>query len=109
MVVIYATWQVSPADRGRVLGDMRRLLEPTRTREGCRGCRLSTDTENPNIITYWEDWDDRALLDSRLREDSVRVLLSVLELSVAQPVVRLLTVLDDAGVEAIAKARSVSQ
>lgn len=109
MILMRATWKVPTKDRPRVLAALRRLLEPNRALPGCVQCHAFTNIEDPFVVSYFEEWADSASLDAHLRSDSVRVLLSAMELASAAPVVRFETLSDTRGIEVIAMARAGSE
>jgi quinol monooxygenase YgiN len=76
---------------------------------GCIQCHAYTNLDDPSIVSYFEEWEDAASLDTHLRSDSVRVLLSAMELACAAPVVRFDTLSDARGIEVIAMARASSK
>jgi quinol monooxygenase YgiN len=105
MILLRATWQVSEADRERVLASLRLVLEPTRAASGCQACEMFTRFDNANIIMYIEEWSDPAAFNAHLRGETIKVLLSAVELACTMPMLRIHSVAQTQGMEAIASAR----
>lgn len=99
---------VSEKRRGEVNRLLRSLIEPTRVETGCINCRLYHEEDNPNIVTWVEEWEEEADLKRHLRSPQYRKILAALDLAEAQPEVRFDTVLETQGMRLIEEARGVN-
>lgn len=86
---------------------LRSLLEPTRVETGCVGCRLYGEVDDPNWITWIEEWSSGDDLERHLRSPQFRRVLGALDLADAEPEIRFDTVVKTDGLQIIAKARGV--
>jgi quinol monooxygenase YgiN len=100
---------VLPEFRDRVLKSILRLLGPTRAARGCISCNAYVDIENEHTVVYQEEWMTQADLDDRLRGDSLKVLLSAMDLAPTAPAVRFDTISSTRGIEVIQAARIESK
>jgi quinol monooxygenase YgiN len=85
---------------------LRSVLGPTRVEPGCLFCRLYEDVEIAGAFTLVEDWVSPADLKRRLRSETYRQLLLLMELSPEAPVIQFHSVGRTAGMDAILAARS---
>ena len=97
---------VSEKRRGEVNRLLRSLIEPTRVETGCISCRLYHEEDDPNIVTWIEEWQEEADLKRHLRSHQYRKILAALDLADARPEVRFDTVLETTGMQLIEEARS---
>ena len=86
---------------------LRSLIGPTRVETGCISCRLYQEVNDPNSLTWVEEWNTREELSSHLRSSQYRKILAALDMSDAQPEVRFDTVTETKGMHLIAEARGV--
>jgi quinol monooxygenase YgiN len=84
---------------------LRALLSPTRVEPGCLSCHLYEDVEQPDALTLVEEWATPADVDRRLRSDSYRQLLQLMESSQRPPEVLFRVIADTRGLEAVQEAR----
>ncbi len=84
---------------------LRALLSPTRVEPGCLSCHLYEDVEQPDALTLVEEWATPADVDRRLRSDSYRQLLQLMESSQRPPEVLFRVITDTRGLEAVQQAR----
>jgi quinol monooxygenase YgiN len=84
---------------------LRALLSPTRVEPGCLSCHLYEDVEQPDALTLVEEWATPADVDRRLRSDSYRQLLQLMESSQRPPEVLFHVIADTRGLEAVQQAR----
>jgi quinol monooxygenase YgiN len=85
---------------------LRSVVGPTQVEPGCLFCHLYEDVEIPGTFTLVEDWMSPEDFERRLRSESYRRLLLLMELSPQAPVIQFHTVSSTAGMDAIRAARS---
>jgi quinol monooxygenase YgiN len=105
MIVFSLSICVPQSHRADVLHSVGSLLEPTRVLPGCLGCRLYSDTEDPNAFTLVEEWESQGALDRHLTSVAYKTLVAAIELSAKPPAIRFDTVAERAGIEVIEAAR----
>jgi quinol monooxygenase YgiN len=91
--------------REELLRALRALVNPTRVEPGCLCCRIFQDVEDDDAITLIEEWSTGADLEQRLKSDTYRQLLQLMELSSIPPQLAFHEVASTTGVERIAAAR----
>jgi quinol monooxygenase YgiN len=87
----------------------RSLIGPTRVETGCISCRLYHETDNPNVLTWIEEWRTDDDLKRHLRSEQYKKILAALDMSNVQPEIRFDTVVETAGMQLIAEARGVKE
>ena len=87
---------------------LRSLVGPTRVEAGCISCRLYHEADDPNIVTWIEEWRAEDDLKRHLRSPRYKKILAALDMSDVQPEVRFDTVIETAGLQLIAEARGVN-
>jgi len=92
---------VQPERRGDLLETMRGMLEPTRVERGCLSYRLYEDVENRNAFVLLEEWATQKDLESHIRTDNQRRLLTLMDLLSEQSEFRFNTVSYTAGMDLI--------
>jgi quinol monooxygenase YgiN len=66
------------------------LVEPTRKEKGCRRYQLLQDRQNPLVLTFLEEWETQADLDTHLALPHLQKLFAQLpELLTAPPEISL--------------------
>lgn len=63
MRIIVAEMEAVPERRAELLEVLDGLLEPSRAEPGCVSYRYFFDSENPNIVHFFELWQDQAAVD----------------------------------------------
>ena len=96
---------VYPERRDDVLKTLRRVMGPTEVQPGCIRCRIYQDVDNPNALTYVEEWESEEALTNHVRSDSYKGLLSVLDLSSKEPSVKFQTVSSTMGLDFVEEVR----
>ncbi len=98
---------VAPRERQEeILEVFRVLMAPLRANPACVGCRLYRGIENDKILAFEEEWRSKKELDSHMRSDDYRALLSVIDLSTEPPEINLHTIGDTRGMELMASFRN---
>ena len=96
-----------PGNRRKDFLDSARLtIGPTKVQLGCIGCEFYQDLNDPDAVLYVQEWESRANLDDHIKSDSFRIVLSLMELSVETPEIKLNTISQTEGLEAIEALRS---
>jgi quinol monooxygenase YgiN len=98
---------VTEIKRNEVVRLLRSLIEPTRVETGCISCRLYGEVDNPNAVTWVEEWRAEEDLERHLRSPQYRKILMALDMADAEPEVRFDTVVETTGMQLIARARGV--
>ncbi len=106
--MIIATLRIKvPGERRKDFLDAARLiLEPTKVQPGCTSCGFYQDVDDPDAILFVEEWESRESLDHHIKAEPYRILLSLMELSVEPPEIKLNTISKTEGLEAIEVLRS---
>ncbi len=86
---------------------LRSLVGPTRVEPGCISCRHYHEADDPNIITWIEEWRAEDDLKRHLKSPRYKKILAALDMSDCQPDVRFNTVVETAGLQLIAEARGM--
>jgi len=105
MVVFTLRLLASPRSRGEIVQALRALIGPTQAERGCVGCRLQQDADDPNLLTFSEEWQEQADLDRHMASGDYHRLLVVMDMASAPPNVTLSTVINESALERIAAAR----
>ena len=87
--------------RSDLLETMRGILEPSRVERGCLSYRLYQDVENRNAFVLLEEWATQKDLESHIRTDNQRRLLTLMDLLSEQPEFRFNTISQTAGMDLI--------
>ena len=90
---------VQPERRSDLLETMRGMLEPARVERGCLSYRLYEDVENINAFVLLEEWKTQQDIESHIRTDNQRRLLTLMDLLSEQPELRFNTVSHTAGMD----------
>ena len=94
-----------PTRRHDVLRALRTLAGVTGSRRGCLFADVLVDIDNPNEITWTEEWESEKDLSRHIASDEYRKLLAVMDMSMSRPEIRFHTVTQTAGMEFIAAKR----
>jgi len=108
--MITATLRIDVGEerRGEVNRLLRSLIEPTRVETGCISCRLYHEEDDPNIMTWVEEWQSEADVKRHLRSPQYRKILAALDMADAEPQIRFDTVVETAGMRLIEEARGLN-
>jgi quinol monooxygenase YgiN len=97
---------VAPPDRrAEIIQVFRSLMGPLEANPACTECRLYQQHEKENSLAFVEEWRSREDLERHMQTDDYRALLSLLDLSLEPPEVRLQTIDDTQGMELLAAIR----
>ena len=56
-----------------------KLIEPTRSEEGCMQYNLHQDNENPEVFVFYENWESRALWQTHMNNDHLKTYMEQTE------------------------------
>ena len=56
-----------------------KLIEPTRSEEGCMQYNLHQDNENPEVFVFYENWESRALWQTHMNNDHLKTYMEETE------------------------------
>ena len=105
--MITATLRIDAGDerRSEVHRLLRSMLEPTRVETGCISCRLYHEENDPNTVTWIEEWRTDADLRRHLRSPQYKKILAALDMANVKPEIRFDTVVETTGMRLIEEAR----
>ena len=96
-----------PANRRKdFLDTARMIIEPMLVLPGCESCQVSQDLNDMDIAILVEEWQSREDFERHIRSDEFRVVLSLMELSSEKPEIRIATITNIEGFEAIEEIRN---
>ena len=87
------------------LQTVRSILGWTRAQPGCISMVFCQDTNDPETMILFEEWEDWGSLESHIRSDSYRSILELMELSSKQPEIKFHSVSDTRSMELIESLR----
>jgi quinol monooxygenase YgiN len=73
---------------------------------GCGAAHLSSDLDQPDVFWYWEDWNDPAALEGKVRSEQFSELLALMETSAAEPLLEFRVVEQSKGLDYVAAVRA---
>jgi len=96
----------APAGHENEIIDALRLFKgPTEARPDCLSCTISQDVDDPRDVIYMEEWQSQKALESHIRSEHYRQLLSIIEISAAAPEIKLSATVHANGLELIVALR----
>ena len=97
-----------PSERRKdFLNAAKRIVGPTRVKTGCISCRFYAQMEQPEVILLLEEWETRQAFDAHVDSEEYQIILSLVDLSVHPPEIKLNTVDKTEGLKAITQVLSV--
>jgi len=105
MVVFTLRLSAPVNKRGEIMQKLRSLIGPTLAERGCVACHLQQDADDPNMLTFTEEWGEQADLDLHMASNEYRRLLAVMDMADKPPKVTIMTVQKASGLDRIAKVR----
>ena len=69
MIVVHASVPVSPDRRERALERVADLAARTRTEDGVIDYRATTDIDEPNVVRFFEQYEDESALEAHMETD----------------------------------------
>lgn len=98
---------VAPSGQGKqMLGTIRPLLGPIRSRPGCRNCEVYSDAESPDEVVLFEEWDDEASFVDHVCSRDYMYILEWMEQSIVKPEVKVGAVTKSNGLKYIREIRT---
>ena len=82
-----------------------RVMVSAQVDRGCGHVELARDAEDSSILIYVEDWENRELLERRIRSERFGALLGLMEACPAAPRLELRFVSDVQGLDYVASVR----
>lgn len=93
---------VDDGNREEIVRTLRAMIERTRVKNGCIACRLYYDVDDPNLLTWVEEWESREDLERHVQSPRFRSILAALDMCSSQPEIRFDTVIETDGMQLIA-------
>lgn len=62
-----------------IKSELIKLIEPTRSEEGCIQYDLHQDNENPEIFLFYENWESRELWQNHMNNDHLAAYMKATE------------------------------
>ena len=105
--MITATYKiVAPAgQKENILECLSSFMGPTEVKAGCMRCSISQELEYPDVIIYTEEWLTERHLENHISSPRYLQLLTIIDLSAAEPEVRFQTTTEIKGMEYIESIR----
>ncbi|WP_435180034.1 putative quinol monooxygenase [Halorussus sp. AFM4] len=72
MIVVHAAVPIDPDRREEALERVRALAEQSRAEDGVVDYRATTDVDDPNVVRFFERYEDRPALDAHGETDHYR-------------------------------------
>ena len=108
MDIIRTIMKVSPEKQKEVLQTLISLIEPLGKKNGCLSYGIYCDIEDKNIFNLISEWDNRQHLDNYIMSSRFSVLLGIKSLLCKPIEIKILTVSDSEGIEAVNAVRKKS-
>jgi len=106
MIIVTLRMKVPGERRKDFLDSARLMLGPTKVQSGCISCGFYQDLDDPDTALYVEEWESRENLEHHIKSDLYRIILSLMELCREPPQIKLSTISNTEGLEAIEALRS---
>ena len=71
-LTIVARIEANPSKIELVKTELLKLIEPTRSEEGCIQYDLHQDNENPAVFVFYENWSSRELWLTHMENDHLK-------------------------------------
>jgi quinol monooxygenase YgiN len=97
--------KTSPATSAEIRRLLRAIVGPCSAQQGCLGCRLLQDQEDPGGLWLFQEWDSLDHLKRHFRSEVFRWLLAAMDLSVSPPDLRFLSVDRSWGIELVEESK----
>lgn len=69
MIVVHASFPLDPASRDEALDLLEDIAEQSRTEAGMIDYRVATDVEDPNVVRFFEQYEDEAALEAHTQTE----------------------------------------
>ncbi len=101
MISANLRFPVDDGNREEIVRTLRAMIERTRVKNGCIACRLYYDLDDPNVLTWVEEWASREDLEQHVRSPRFKSILAALDMCRSQPEIRFDTVIETDGMRLI--------
>ncbi len=101
MISANLRFPVDDGNRAEIIRTLRAMIERTRVINGCIACRLYHDLDDPNVLTWVEEWESREDLERHVRSPRFKKILAALDMCSSQPEIRFDTVIETHGMRLI--------
>ena len=106
MIVVRITMNVLPEKQKEVVQTLLSMIGPMEKEVGCLSYSLLCDMTDNNLLSVLEEWENRENLDHHLKSDIFGVLLGTKSLLCRPHGIRIYTVQQAEGMNAVRTARS---
>jgi len=106
MEILQITIHARDDKRNELLRTCRFITDQTRRENGCKSSRFSQDSDNENIITLQQQWEQWSSLNNYFRSDHFSALLGAMKLLSRTYEVRINGGTPEEGMDAVTRARS---
>lgn len=69
MIVLHAVFPLDPAKRDEALDMIEELAEQSRAEDGMIDYRAATDVSDPNVVRFFEQYEDAAAFEAHSQTD----------------------------------------
>lgn len=105
MIFVKVVMNVRPEKQKELVQTLLSMMAPMQKRVGCQSCSFLCDIQDKNRIHVFEEWENREMLNHYLESDIFGVLLGIKSLLRKPHSVRIYTVQQTEGINAIRKIR----
>ena len=106
MIIVRITMNVLPEKQKEVAQTLLSMMGPMEKEVGCLSYSLLCDMTDHNLLSVLEEWENRENLDHHLKSDIFGVLLGTKSLLCRPHGIRIYTVQQAEGMNAVRTARS---
>jgi quinol monooxygenase YgiN len=106
MIIVTLRIKVPGARRKDFLNSARLIIGPTKVQPGCISCQFYQGLDDPDAMLFVEEWASREELNYHINSDQYLIILSLMELSDEAPEIKINTISNTEGLEAIEAVRS---
>lgn len=108
VVQLYVRLPTAESQTPDMVRALSRVMVSAQIDPGCGHAELARDASDASVLIYVEDWEDRELLEGRIRSDRFGALLRLLEACSAAPRLELRFVTEIQGLDYVASVRHIS-
>lgn len=105
MIIAILRMSVSSEKRDDAIRTLRLIMGPTQAQLSCISCRLYQDVEDENLVSLVQEWESREALETHIRSNDYRNVLTVMELASEPPEIKFVESLKTNGMELIEEIR----
>lgn len=85
MVVLFAEAKIKPEAIQQAIENCTAMLEPSRAENGCHSYTFYCQSESDPTITFFEEWESRAILDAHFETEHFKNFQTVMADCFAAP------------------------